>query len=262
MAIIYTDIQWNKDEDAEGYDLFECQNENRIFKVSIFDNDITNISVPIEGNQVVYDVYSFYVVRGEKRYLTKQRIIGEKRVVEKDNAAQIIKANSVNRGVLLNGLPVTAGTAFLIYRKSKNSPYKMIGKAKEKVFLDQTVQKGLAYTYSIQSIKKSGEGKPQRKELEKITIAYLNEPSLISVVTHDNSVRVIWEMVEGASKYRVYRRTGKSEWKEIGDTDRDFFIDTDQGSDVSECYYTVRCVSSDGTQFQSGYNVKGIRVKQ
>ena len=121
MAIIYTDIQWNKDEDAEGYDLFECQNENRIFKVSIFDNDITNISVPIEGNQVVYDVYSFYVVRGEKRYLTKQRIIGEKRVVEKDNAAQIIKANSVNRGVLLNGLPVTAGTAFLIYRKSKNN---------------------------------------------------------------------------------------------------------------------------------------------
>ncbi len=84
-------------------------------------------------------------------------------------------------------------------------------------------------------------------------------PSISKAENTNGGVKLTWNKVTGAAKYRVfYKKNGK--WAKIADTTGTSY--TWKGAKGGTKYtFTVRCVNSDGKTFTSGYNASGKSIR-
>ncbi|MBR0161122.1 MAG: hypothetical protein IJQ02_07580 [Oscillospiraceae bacterium] len=86
----------------------------------------------------------------------------------------------------------------------------------------------------------------------------LMTPVLKSAVKSGSSVKITWEPVPDAEKYRVFRM-GPSDtaWKGLGNTTAVSYTDSNVSNGVTY-KYTVRCISADGKTYTSGFDTTGL----
>ena len=89
--------------------------------------------------------------------------------------------------------------------------------------------------------------------------ASLATPKISKAESVYGGVKLTWNKVNGAAKYRVYYK-GRKGWTRMVDTTSTSYIDKDVSSGKNYTY-TVRCISADGKSFTSGYDSKGTTVK-
>ncbi|MCD8155690.1 MAG: hypothetical protein LUF78_13595, partial [Clostridiales bacterium] len=87
----------------------------------------------------------------------------------------------------------------------------------------------------------------------------LSAPILTAAVNAPTGVKITWEEVPGAEKYRVFRKVPGGSWKRTGDTTEVSYTDTSAVSGTTYIY-TVRCVSSDGASYTSSFDSSGLSV--
>ena len=87
----------------------------------------------------------------------------------------------------------------------------------------------------------------------------LATPKISKAESVYGGVKLTWNKVNGAAKYRVYYKGSKG-WTRMVDTTSTSYIDKDVSSGKNYTY-TVRCISKDGKKFTSGYYSKGTTVK-
>ena len=85
------------------------------------------------------------------------------------------------------------------------------------------------------------------KVLETATIAQLKagKPKLKSIETTEHGVLIKWGKVSGADKYRVYRKTSKSDWECIATTSNTYYTDKTAKSGT-KYYYAVKSQNEAG----------------
>lgn len=84
---------------------------------------------------------------------------------------------------------------------------------------------------------------------------FLSTPKLTKISNTSKGVKVTWEKVSLAEKYRVYRKKkGAKKWSELGDVTSTSFVDTTAKSGT-KYYYTVKAIKG---ETQSAYNKTGI----
>lgn len=92
------------------------------------------------------------------------------------------------------------------------------------------------------------------------TLTYFETPELTEVVINEGKFTVKWKAVQGAAKYRVFRRTNTTEkWATLADVTTNSYTDSTVASG-QEYYYTVRCLGAN-SQFISGYKNPGIKAR-
>lgn len=89
-----------------------------------------------------------------------------------------------------------------------------------------------------------------------VSVKSLASPTLTSVSNGSRGISVKWKTVSGAASYRIYRKSGSGSWTRVGDTTSNSFTDKSAKSGTTYTY-TVRCLSSDGKSFTSGYDATG-----
>ena len=89
--------------------------------------------------------------------------------------------------------------------------------------------------------------------------ASLATPKISKAESVYGGVKLTWNKVNGAAKYRVYYK-GRKGWTRMVDTTSTSYIDKDVSSGKNYTY-TVRCINSSATKFTSGYDSKGKSVK-
>ena len=89
--------------------------------------------------------------------------------------------------------------------------------------------------------------------------ASLATPKISKAESVYGGVKLTWNKVNGAAKYRVYYK-GRKGWTRMVDTTSTSYIDKDVSSGRNYTY-TVRCITSDAKKFTSGYNPTGKSVK-
>lgn len=103
---------------------------------------------------------------------------------------------------------------------------------------------------------------PAEKKLS-ITVQYAT-PAISSAVNQSTGVKVTWAKVNGAKKYRVYRKTSGGSWEKLADTTVTSY--TDQSAKSGTAYsYTVCCINDAGTSSTSSYHPTGksiVRLSQ
>ena len=115
---------------------------------------------------------------------------------------------------------------------------------------------GAAYTYTIRCLDSSG-NLISWYYADGFSITYLTAPT-VSVSNAADGVKISWNAVSGAEKYRVYYY-GSRGWTKLADTTDTSFIDTDVSSNHTYTY-TVRCINADANAFTS-YFRSGKSVK-
>ena len=94
----------------------------------------------------------------------------------------------------------------------------------------------------------------------KIKVTVLSTPKISKIsVTKDKAVKIKWKAVDGASRYRILRKTKGGKWKELDDTTDLSYVDKDVKEDKTY-YYTICCVSQDGETLISNYDPAGKKI--
>ena len=170
---------------------------------------------------------------------------------------KITKAESVNNGVKISWGRVNGAARYRVYYKGSKG-WRRLADTTSTAYTDKAVSSGKNYTYTVRCISTDAKRFTSGYNGKGKSIKYVAAPKISKTEATYNSVKISWGKVNGAEKYRVYVKNGKS-WTRIADTTSTTF--TDNNVNAEKTYtYTVRCINSSATKFTSGYDSKGTTV--
>ncbi len=120
----------------------------------------------------------------------------------------------------------------------------------------------LAHSYVWTTTKKAtvySEGEKQKEcsvcgyVAKKVSIDQLKctKPAMKSIENTEYGVLTKWGKVKGADRYRIYRKTSKTEWEYIGYTTNTYYTDKTAKSGT-KYYYAVKAINEAGSSSRSG----------
>lgn len=173
------------------------------------------------------------------------------------SAPKITKAESVNGGVKISWNKPNGAEKYRIYYKGSKG-WTRLADTTSTAYTDKAVSSGKNYTYTVRCISADAKRFTSGYNGKGKSIKYVAAPKISKAEATYNSVKISWGKVNGAEKYRVYVKNGKS-WKRLADTTATTF--NDKNVSAQKTYtYTVRCINSSANKFTSGYDSKGATV--
>lgn len=168
-------------------------------------------------------------------------------------APTLKKAESVFGGVKITWDAVTGAAGYRVYVKT-GSDWKGIGNTTATSFTAPNLSSGVSYTYTVRAFDAQTNRVQSYYNRSGVTVKYVAAPSIGSFVPIADGVRVVWNAVAGAEKYRLFCKAEKG-WKALG-TVAGTSLNVTNLIDGREYIYTVRALSAGGS-YISGYNAAG-----
>ncbi|MCR5006379.1 MAG: S-layer homology domain-containing protein [Clostridiales bacterium] len=179
-------------------------------------------------------------------------------------APTLISAKNSATGITVKWKAVPGSKQYRIYRKAENSSkWKSIGVTGKTSYKDKDpIRAGIKYYYTVRCLNEDGLLASDYDTKGRSAKRMLAAPTLTSAKNDGSGgIKIQWNAVAGAEKYRVYRRaSAKEDWKKVANTNSASFTDQTSLAPGKKYYYTVRCISSDGKTKQSDIDSKGIAV--
>ena len=245
-------ISWNKSNGAEQYRVYYKGSKGWTRMVdttstSYIDKDVSS------GKNYTYTVrcINSSATKFTSGYDSKGKF------VKYISAPKITKAESVDGGVKISWNKSSGAEQYRVYYKGRKGWTRMVDTTSTS-YIDKDVSSGKNYTYTVRCLNKSKNKFTSGYNSTGKSIKYVSAPKISKTEATYNSVNLNWDKVNGAEKYRVYRR-GEKGWTRLFDTTSTTFTDTNLYADT-EYTYTVRCINSSANKFTSGYNSKGFTV--
>ena len=172
-------------------------------------------------------------------------------------APEISKLESVNGGVKICWNKSNGAEKYRIYYKGSKGWTRMVDTTSTS-YIDKDVSSGKNYTYTVRCINSSATKFTSGYDSKGKSVKYISAPKITKAESVDGGVKISWDKVNGAEKYRVYYKSRKG-WTRMVDTTSTSYIDKDVSSGKTYTY-TVRCINSSANKFTSGYDSKGVTV--
>ena len=169
----------------------------------------------------------------------------------------ITSVTNAEGGVRVVWGSVDGAVRYRVYRKTSDSGWRGIGDTAYESFTDRTAVSGTTYSYTVRCLDAAGVLTSDYDPVGK-SVAYIAAPALGSIKNVVSGVRITWEEVTGASRYRVFRKTGGGPWERLTDTDATYLTDLSAVSGT-EYTYTVRCIDETGA-YISSFRSAGITI--
>ena len=172
-------------------------------------------------------------------------------------APEISKLESVNGGVKISWNKSNGAEKYRIYYKGSKGWTRMVDTTSTS-YIDKDVSSGKNYTYTVRCINSSATKFTSGYDSKGKSVKYISAPKITKAESVDGGVKISWNKVNGAEKYRVYYKGNKG-WTRLADTTSTSYTDSKVSSGKAYTY-TVRCINSSATKFTSGYDAKGVTV--
>lgn len=114
-------------------------------------------------------------------------------------APRDIVASASKNTLLLDWSPVEGAVSYVVYRNEEN-----IGNTSGTSFTDPDLEFGTDYFYTISAFDARYNESPKSVEVKGRT-RDLVEPPILSSITDDDKIKLIWNEVDAAKSYKVYR---------------------------------------------------------
>ena len=94
---------------------------------------------------------------------------------------------------------------YRVFRRNASGSWTRIGDTAKTVFTDTSAESGMAYTYTVRCVDSSGF---YNSDFDRtgVSITYVAAPVIKSLSVANGTVRITWDRVNGAEKYRVFRK--------------------------------------------------------
>ena len=151
-----------------------------------------------------------------------------------------------------------SGTGWWMVYRLNGTSWKSLGFSDSGSYLDPDVVSGNSYTYTVRRYSDDRTEKVSAYNKTGVTAKFVAVPRITSTASCDGFVRIKWDTVTGAKKYRVFCRYG-TRWAKIGDTASNYFDYRVSGSMVYATF-TVRAMDGSGA-YISDYDHTGATHK-
>ena len=208
---------------------------------------------PAQGAEEDDTIYEFK--DSGKRTSTGYRIYGFK-IPKRVATPEFSNIVSTSKGVKLTWKAVPNADKYRVYYKNRKGDWTRMVETSSTSYVDDDVNFGSTYTYTIRCVDNEGDFISSFNSSGwKHTHQGLSTPSFTSFESNASGVKLNWNAVSGAEKYRVYYKNGSGGWTRFGETSKTTF--TDEIVTAGNSYtYTIRCVDKDG-DFTSDFNKNG-----
>lgn len=157
---------------------------------------------------------------------------------------KITEAEALYSGNFLKWKSVKHADFYRVYRKQAGTDFAKIADVTTLQYTDKTAVRGEEYTYTVRAFDEDCYSKRNSKGVDLI---YLAPPKSEAPETlEDNKIKISWEAVKGAEKYRVYRKTADaSKYTRIATVGEDVleYIDKASKKDGETYIYAVKAVN-------------------
>lgn len=163
-----------------------------------------------------------------------------------------------NAGTVIKWNKVKGAAKYRVFYKAGNS-WKRIADTSSTSYTWSGAKTGTKYTFTVRCV--SGDGGTYVSGFDSAgkTVTCLPAPKVSSISNTASGVQLKWGKVSGAEKYRVFRKTAGKAWSDIGTTTAVSFTDKNVKSGTAYSY-TVRCISSNGKIYTSGFDAAGKKI--
>lgn len=178
--------------------------------------------------------------------------------IKRLTAPKLNEISNKTSGVYVDWSKVTGAGGYIVYRKTSTTSWTQVGKTQKGTsFVDESAVAGKIYTYTV--VATSGSHR-STYIADGLKMKRLERPVLESVKSSKSGIRFNWDVVEGASGYYVYRKTGSGKWEQLakvtGSSSETYFDKTAKKGKTY--YYSVRAYSG---SYRSAYNTTGLKIK-
>ena len=169
---------------------------------------------------------------------------------------KITEAQALYSGNYIKWKKVTYADFYRVYRKQEGSDYEIIADVTKCEYTDKTAVKGEKYIYTIRAFDEDCYSKRNKNGVDLIYLAppkFTNTPETLE----DNKIKITWEAVAGAKKYRVYRKTEEAKkYTRLATVSADVLEYTDKSSkkDGETYIYAVKAVNGTNAGVLSNKN--------
>ncbi len=231
-------ITWQATPGAKGYTIYKYNGgwEKIATTTNLYYTDITAKSGVVEK----YAVRAYNDYGSDSGYTSRSGkfVLGEPDV----------KLKGVYGGVEISWNSIPRATKYRVYRKYNGEKKWTIlanvdGSVKS--YTDKTAKSCKNIYYTV----RAGDA-TSYSTYEAVKIGYVAVPKISSASNTVSGVKVKWNKISGAQKYRVYRKTGSSGWKALGYTTGTSFTDKTAANGVKYTY-TVRAYRG---KYRSNYH--------
>ena len=163
-----------------------------------------------------------------------------------------------NAGTVIKWNKVKGAAKYRVFYKAGSS-WKRIADTSSTSYTWSGAKTGTKYTFTVRCV--SGDGRTYVSGFDSAgkTVTCLPAPKVSSISNTASGVQLKWSKVSGAEKYRVFRKTAGKAWSDIGTTTAVSFTDKNVKSGTAYSY-TVRCISSNGKIYTSGFDAAGKKI--
>lgn len=188
----------------------------------------------------------------------------------------LVSAANAAEGIKLVWTSVDDATGYRIYRKTDSSEWSVIGNyepsettGEEIDFTDKTsLVLGTYYTYTVQAYRGSYEDACLNEGNQEywseynnngIKVCMLSSPEITFSENMVSGIQIKWDAVQGASSYKVYRRSVYDPWEYLVNTSDTEFIDCGDLTIGNVYFYSIQaCRDSE----ESCFNETGSAVRK
>ena len=184
-----------------------------------------------------------------------------------NQAPKILETNVVNGGIKVIWESEN-NTNYRLYCKTEGKGWTKVCDNKTGVVTHKNLQPNKTYTYTVRAISSDAKKYLSGYDPVGMSAKYVATPKISKTEVTYDGIKLTWNKVAGAEKYRVYYKDGEG-WNKLADTTGNSYLDMGlvsrelsiKDNSVNGQYiYTVRCISSNGKAFQSGYDTKGSKA--
>ena len=250
-------IEWSYSSDADGYYLYRKNKSGDYEKIATIKDKEKLTYTDSSAYSSYKNTYTVkaYNANGVSRYFTKG--ISAYYIP----TPKLSSAKNTASGIKVSWKKVSTATNYNIYRRKKGEAYwEHVGTvSKSKLyFTDTEVSNKQTYYYTVRAYDKNS---ISEYNTDGVGTKCVSAPKISSVKNTTSGVKISWKKVSGATSYRVYRKSGKGDWKLIKKLSNDTFSYTDVNAKSGVKYtYSVKAVNKPTV---SGYNSKTIeRLKK
>ncbi len=183
---------------------------------------------------------------------------GTGKLLTNSAAPRLTGAKCVDDGVRITWKKVTGAAQYRVFYKTGRGGWKRLGVTSSNSYVWRGAKSGTKYTFTVRCL--SADGKSYASAYDKTgkSVTYIAAPSL-SVSSASSGVKISWDKVAGAAKYRVFYKNSAGKWVKLKDTASTSYTWGGARDGVSYTF-TVRCLSADGKSYTSAYDTSGKTV--
>ena len=254
-AVGGVNVNWTPVKNAEGYNVYRKNVKGKWKLIAYVSGENTKKFLDTTAANATDYIYTVRAKAGD--FLSGYDKNG---VLVHYSVAPTVTLTNKKNGVQINWTQNDKATSYRVYKKANGATkWTKMKTVKNNVFsyTDTTAISGEKSYYCVVAVENSYKS---AYETNKSNV-FLSEPVVTAAKNTTKGIKVYWNKVNGAEKYRVYRKVNGSNWSRIKDVKATSLAYTDTKTEAGAKYnYTVRALSGKSiSSYSKGVLTYGVQ---